>query len=350
MEKTVALHALSYPAGKPIDYCKSAIFPLSFLDRYKLREELKKNQDHAEIQKALLETPEAWLDLDQIDSYTWSIETHHSGPANARLSMLLNQAVGPHGAKLLWVPPSLPYYELEDAFAGSAGFSKTLLFSSWVMVPRMVSSLISYEVEKRTVGNRDTREEAIEAESRTYFTPENKKRHPVPQIRYARRTRRDQVQLANMSNYTLLYPSQALVGIIDPLENLRDARSLGELRKLAADRIREKLDTSELSRFVTPEGESDRWYWAAPLLLDLANGEFRASTEAWFANPESLRTNLDSEAGDEVEESGAKREHFEFLRRCFEDPKAHRSGRNAWKSGGDSGGSCARSPCRRHPA
>jgi hypothetical protein len=316
-----ALNRIDYPAGKPIDYCKSAIFPLSFLDRYKLKEELKKNQSHAEIQKALLETPEAWLDFDQIDLYKWSVETHRSGPANARLSMLLNQAVGPHGAKLLWVPPSLPYYELEDAFAGTDGFSKTLLFSSWVMVPRMVSSLISYEVEKRTVGNRDTREEATEAEARTYFTPENRKRHPVPQIRYARRTRRDQVQLANMSNYTLLYPSQALVGIIDPVENLRAARSLGELRKLAADRIREELDTAELSRFSTPEGEADRWYWAAPLLLDQANEEFRAITKAWFANPESLQTNLDSETGDDQEEeSGAKREHFEFLRQCFEDP------------------------------
>jgi hypothetical protein len=316
-----ALNRIDYPAGKPIDYCKSAIFPLSFLDRYKLKEELKKNQGHAEIQKALLETPEAWLDLDQIDSYKWSIEGHCSGPANARLSMLLNQAVGPHGAKLLWVPPSLPYYELEDAFAGTEGFSKTLLFSSWVMVPRMVSSLISYEVEKRTVGNRDTREEAIEAEARTYFTPENRKRHPVPQIRYARRTRRDQVQLANMSNYTLLYPSQSLVGIIDPVKNLRDARSLGELRKLAADRIREKMDTAELSRFSTPEGESDRWYWAASLLLDLANEEFHAITKAWFANFESLQTNLDSEAGDDQEEeSGAKCEHFEFLRLCFEEP------------------------------
>jgi hypothetical protein len=317
-----ALIRVNYPAGKPIDYCKSAIFPLSFLDRYKLKEELKKHQGHPEIQRALLETPEAWLDAEQIDSYEWSIENSSSGPANARLSMLLDQAVGPHGAKLLWVPPSLPYYELEDAFTGTVGFSKTLLFSSWVMVPRMVSTLISYEVEKRTVGNPAT-VEAAEEERRTYFTSENrkKKRHPVPLIRYARRTKRDQVQLANMSNFTLLYPSQALVEVIDPVENLREARTLGDLRKIAAVRISEMLRVTKLTQFSTPDGESDRWYWAAPLLLDRSNAVFRATTEAWFANPEPLKASPDSEESDEPEEeSGAKGEHFEFLRQCFEDP------------------------------
>lgn len=318
-----ALHRVNELAGKPVEYCKSAIFPLSFLDRYKLKEELKNHKDHPEIRKALLKTPEAWLDAERIDSYEWSIENSGSGPANARLSMLLNQAVGDHGAKLLWVSPSLPYYELEDAFAGAAGFTKTLLFSSWVMVPRMVSTLISYEVEKRTVGNPDTREQ-VESENRTYFSPENrkKKRHPVPQIRYQRRSQGRGGQLANMSNFTLLYPSQSLVEVIDPVENLREARSLGELRKIAAERIRDLLRASDLAQFSTPEGESDRWYWAAPLLLDRANMAFRATTEAWFANPAPLKTTPDGEDSEEQEEedSGAKGEHFEFLRQCFEDP------------------------------
>ena len=320
-----ALNRIDYAAGKPIDFCKSAIFPLSFMDRYKLKEELKNRQDHPEIRQALLQTPEAWLDFKQIDSYDWSIEGNRSGPANARLSMLLKQAVGPHGAKLLWVPPSLPYYDLEDAFTGTVGFSKTLLFSSWIMVPRMVSTLISYEVEKRTVGNPDTRE-PTESEPRTYFTQDNKKRHPVPQIRYARRTTRDQIQLANMSNFTLLYPSQSLAEIIDPVENLRNGRSLGDLRKLAAERIREMLNTADLNQFSDSEGESDRWYWAAPLLLDRANADFRNTTKTWFATPDSSKTNPDSETTDEEEQSGAKKEHFEFLRQCFEDPAQIRLG------------------------
>ncbi|MGJ8641783.1 MAG: helicase-related protein [Luteolibacter sp.] len=317
-----ALIRANYPAGKPIDYCKSAAFPLSFLDRYKLKEELKKkNQaNHPDVQRALLETPEAWLDFDRIDKYEWSIGEGGTGPANARLSMLLDKAVGPHGAKLLWVPPSLPYYELEDAFDGTVGFSKTLLFSSWIMVPRMVSTLISYEVEKRTVGNPET-VEAAEEEPRTYFTAENKRRHPVPLIRYARRMVKGTAQLANMSNFTLLYPSQALVGIIDPVENLGVGRTLSELREIAADRIREKLHSADLSRFSRPEGESDRWYWAAPLLLDRADKGFRQIAGEWFANPGGVVSASGSESGDEPEEeSGAKGEHFDLLSQCFDDP------------------------------
>jgi hypothetical protein len=316
-----ALGRIDYLAAKPIEYCKSAIFPLSFLDRYKLKEELKKHQEHPEIQRALLQNPEAWLDAQRIDSYEWSIEKCGSGPTNAKLTMLLNQAVGPHGSKLLWVPPSLPYYDLEDAFAGTIGFSKTLLFSSWVMVPRMVSALISYEVEKQTVANSAT-VDSTEDEPRTYFTSEskNRKRHPAPQIRFQRRFKGKGIQLANMSNFTLTYPSQTLVDIIDPIENLRGSRSLDELRKTTAESIREKINTANISQFSNPDGEPDRWYWAAPLLLDKANDDFRAETEAWFSNPEIFLTKADSQDEDN-EDNGAKGKHIEFLRKCFEDPE-----------------------------
>ena len=81
-----------------------------------------------------------------------------SGPSNARLNLLIEKAIGDKGAELLWVPPSLPYYAMEGSFAEMAGFTKTLLFSAWVMVPRVIGTLLSYEVERRTVGNDDTRE------------------------------------------------------------------------------------------------------------------------------------------------------------------------------------------------
>ena len=159
-----ALRSVDYQAGKPVEYCKSAPFPLSFLDRYKFKEQLRKHRSDPRIKQKLRQSKDGWLDLEQIDGYRWELNSssgRNGQPSgNARLEKLVEQAVGPHGAKLLWVPPSLPYYELEDAYAGSAGFTKTLLFSSWVMVPRMVSTLVSYEVERQTVGNPDTVEKA----------------------------------------------------------------------------------------------------------------------------------------------------------------------------------------------
>lgn len=316
-----ALRSVGYQAGKPVEYCKSALFPLSFLDRYKFKEQLRQHRDDPKVRQALKQSKEGWLDLDSIDGYEWQLsspqkKTQASG--NARLGKLIEQSVGPHGAKLLWVPPSLPYYELEDAYAGSQGFTKTLLFSSWVMVPRMVSTLVSYEVERQTVGNPDTIEQQ-EVEERRYFA---KKRHPVPLIRYARRSKDGRMQLVNMSNFTLLLPSHALAEIAAPIENLRQGRSLGELREQAKEDIGRQIEEAGLARFITPGGEGERWYWAAPLLLDRANQEARKSLEQWFelSQREVEDKDLEEEEKNSDEFRGAKKDHYDFLKACFEDP------------------------------
>ena len=54
--------------------------------------------------------------------------------------------------QLLWVPPSFPYYKPQGVYKNTENFSKTLVFSSWEMVPRMLAGLLSYEAERRTVG------------------------------------------------------------------------------------------------------------------------------------------------------------------------------------------------------
>ena len=54
--------------------------------------------------------------------------------------------------QLLWVPPSLPYYEPQGIYKNASNFSKTIVFSSWEMVPRMIAGLLSYEAERKTTG------------------------------------------------------------------------------------------------------------------------------------------------------------------------------------------------------
>ncbi len=318
---TRTLARIAGPVAKPIDYCKSALFPLSFLDRYHLKETLKAHRKHPEIRSVVETSSGGWLDFNRINDYEWSL-SDPDGAANARLKMLLDRAVGSHGANLLWVPPSLPYYELEDAFAGSKGFSKTLVFSSWIMVPRMISTLISYEVERRTIGDVRT-VEAHEAERRSYFTPEGKRRHPIPQIRYARRTVGGKTSLANLSNFTLLYPSLTLREVAEPVDHLRDGLSLGELRQKAAAEIQRRLDACDLQRYGTPEGERDRWYWAAPLLLDREGEIHRPVVERWFLNRELAQKKTkpkESDDPDNDDQGSAKEEHYQHLKACFEDP------------------------------
>ena len=64
---------------------------------------------------------------------------------------------------LLWVPPSKPYYAPQGVFKNVPAFSKTLIFSSWEMVPRMIAGLLSYEAERKTVGKLAKSNEAKEA-------------------------------------------------------------------------------------------------------------------------------------------------------------------------------------------
>ncbi len=71
-------------------------------------------------------------------------------PGNARLRQLADETVGAGAWRLLWLPPSLPYYALSGRFADPelAGFTKRLVFSSWRWCPRAIATMLSYEAER----------------------------------------------------------------------------------------------------------------------------------------------------------------------------------------------------------
>ena len=78
---------------------------------------------------------------------------------NGRLQTLFNEAFSRerNGAELLlWIPASRPYYSTKSVFDKNKGYSKTLVFSSWEMVPRMIAGLTSYEAERLTVAGSET--------------------------------------------------------------------------------------------------------------------------------------------------------------------------------------------------
>jgi len=47
------------------------------------------------------------------------------------------------GRELLWVPPTMPEYQLGDRFADNSSFTKLMVFSAYKMVPRAVSGIFS---------------------------------------------------------------------------------------------------------------------------------------------------------------------------------------------------------------
>lgn len=132
----------------PVEYEKSAPYLMSFM-KYKVWESIVKavrnNPDVPELNKDTL-----FLRRKAINKYL-QIPCN-----NARLETLFGEVFGAgrNGAEcLLWIPASKPYYNAERTkvgriYANNAGYSKTLVFSSWEMVPRVIAGLTSYEAER----------------------------------------------------------------------------------------------------------------------------------------------------------------------------------------------------------
>ena len=125
----------------PMDYVKSSPYLMSFMDRYKLKDYVRENRERL--------GRDAWellyLPLEKVNTYK------DVPLSNARLQYLYDSLFKDYDAeKLLWVPASRPYYRTspKGLYSRNAGFSKTLLFSSWEMVPRMVSCMMSFSAER----------------------------------------------------------------------------------------------------------------------------------------------------------------------------------------------------------
>ena len=244
----------------PLEYWKSSPYPLNFMDEYKLKKSFASAINAKSTNRALAaclgETEGMLLASKRIERYD------EVDPGNDRLRHLYDALLGDDQWRLLWIPPALPYYELEGAYAGmeDRDITKRLIFSSWRVVPRALSSLLSYEAERRLLA-------PLRASGRR---PTNK-----PEASWRRtqllRFSYSKGRPTGLPLFTLLYPSTVLAEAGDPLEIARsspDERlTLAELRA----RIRERLSprVRELTLGAPGVGQVDeRWYWAAPFLLD----------------------------------------------------------------------------------
>jgi hypothetical protein len=307
----------SHQLHAPVEFCKSAPFPLSFLDDYKIKHQIRARKDEPDVQKQLQANSTAWINHRKVNQYELDFNGNGSPATNAKLNQVLQEVLDHGGEKLLWIPPSLPCYPLAGVFDGTIGFSKTLIFSAWLMVPRMLSSLISYEVERRTIGNAGS-VDPQEKEARKYFHAKSERRHPIPQLVFSQKKTDSAETANNMSNFSLLYPSQTLADVFDPNVSLLQHQSLEEIHTEVAARIDKLIDEANLRQFGSPTGESDRWYWAAPLLLDRHKESIYIDVANW------LTTNSFREESvffdEEKQGDSSKAKHFEEFARCFRNP------------------------------
>lgn len=234
-----------------VDFVKSAPFLLSFMQDYELKKQLfNKLQDNSENIK-FADNKYLWIDEELIKSYKPIPIT------NSKYEKLINCIFNKKSnlENLLWIPPSRPYYKMENAFSicndeeyKKDPISKYLIFSAWEMVPRMISTLVSYEAERLVRNEKDTREYSKEYRPRFLnFMAASEK----PYL------------------FTLLYPSKYLANLYNPVDYLDF--TLDEIKESIAKQIEQKLKDLKLSTVESGKRGELGWYSMLPMYIDNHN-------------------------------------------------------------------------------
>lgn len=212
----------------PMEYVKSSPYLLSFMDKYELKKRIVSALSHSDVKK--------YGKIDALLLSRYTINNYRPIPAaNGKLKYLHDLVFGVRHEKktqlLLWVPASNPYYKAGGAFESSEArnFSKIILFSSWEMVPRMISIMMSYYSELYTFG-------------------ELKK--TIPEIRYT-----SQKKNRLRADGLLEYPCQTLASLFSPATFYGE--KLSSIRKIIKQKIQEEFARNSLIRTIPQQGRNN---------------------------------------------------------------------------------------------
>jgi hypothetical protein len=250
--------------GSTLEFAKSAPYPLSFLNGYNLYSLFSSLKEEKQIKSFLKKNENASISYEKIRDYK-PFGFHKGEPTypNGKLRVLAEECFKHNAEFLLWLPPSKSYYKPFGIFEKAADFSKILVFSNWLMAPRAISSLLSYEAERRTIGSekiKNTKEKG----SRTYFAQPRK---PVPQITYSKSSSEKTVK-SDVTNSILTYPSIVLSekNCLRSLKNY--SLAYNEVENLQINVIKELFKKLKLNQYISNQEEDKQWYWIASPLLD----------------------------------------------------------------------------------
>ncbi|MFX0199534.1 MAG: helicase-related protein [Candidatus Hodarchaeota archaeon] len=296
--------------GDTVEYWKSAPYLLNAMNRdgYKIKKELVSQMAQLSDQELLplfKDNHHHMLKWERIRSFK------PVDPGNSRVRTLLNNTVDQGAWKLLWISPSLPYYSVKKgpyAEPHIHHFTKSLIFSSWLVVPKVISLLTSYEAERRMVTSFDQNAEY------------DKERHR-PRLLDFKSSRE---RLTGMTVFTLTFPCLTLALKFDPLEEAKQAlveNKVPDVQYITekAEAFVEGLLSPILDRFRHKEGQPDeRWYWAALAALDWKH--YRKPTRAWFDTEGSkYKWSFMAGAGEDAESRFV--EHIQLFKEHFRTPR-----------------------------
>ena len=255
----------------PVEYTENVPYLLSFLTGYKIyRDNISKrykplngfNYKRLVIKKS------------QIDEYKDIKITNAKMKKALEITGLPDNKTKdkPDARMLLWVPPSFSYYKLGKPFDGNLiqSFSKTLIFSSWVMVPRSVSSILSY------IESKDLRDELKKSHTNKknywwvdhYFGKEYANKSKDGKTRFQKYN--NLIDYKDSKNHiNLVYPSRTASDLWSLANDKKGpSRSLNDLKQIINKEIVHLLNDN-LSKYIQKEKEIDiSWYYLAFPLLD----------------------------------------------------------------------------------
>ena len=258
-----------------VEYWKSSSYLLNFMEDYKLKRSFHAALEHGDkrrsLSRALSRADHLLLCWDDLEQY------RELDPRNARMRSLVEQVIGSGMWQLLWLPPALPYYELAGPFRehDATHLTKRLVFSSWRVVPKVISTILSYEAERHAVTLHEPKAVNTEAER------ERRSHTLLLRISMSRG------RATGMPVLALMYPCITLARRYDPLVL---ARGNGNDQLLRFEELRVQIRENIASRLVdlhiaqAEDGRVDeQWYWAAPILLD--RHYYPGATRIWFEQP-----------------------------------------------------------------
>ncbi len=297
-----------------LEYWKSAPYLPNMMDRrgYKFKEKLVQVIDSRRHDREIFDIVPAGtpglLTREEIATY------ERIDPGNARLRAFISATLEQGSWKLLWVPPALPYYSSDSSIFGEGSgrdFTKSLVFSSWRVVPKIIAMLCSYEAERQMTRLLDSEADYFE---------ERRKRRPLLRFTLA------QERLTGMPNFNLLYPCWTLAAGLDPLQaTLEKGRgrlpSLEQVKGYFKEQISSWLEPILEREGAEGSQRDEQWYWAALALLDrhycgnIANGWLR-SVENNLAWCKLFSGSDKADQGDDDQDSRFA-DHVDRFYRCF---------------------------------
>jgi hypothetical protein len=239
-----------------IEYWKSSPYLLNFMKGYDLKRKLNDACDAPPegLSGTLRRGRKHLLAKRTFENYA-PVE-----PGNGRLRALMAETLDAGQWELLWIPPTLPYLEPDPSspYSRASDTTKSLVFSSWSVVPDAISALCSYEAERRMLDGAPTSPRYSELYSKT-----------AQLLSFATDTSGNP---ARMSTLTLLYPSVALASAVDPLRlalvNTGGPVTVDDALAQARSSIEGELQATGAWPTASGGQPDQRWYWAALALLD----------------------------------------------------------------------------------